>query len=101
MLMNPRTIVYMNPIPTVIAICAIPIPVILYCVAYWMWLEPMNGEANFLYFQCLVYNVLIALLFLGFTAAALRRDKALRMTMKQQAVTSLTLTNDPKTIKVQ
>ena len=83
MLMNPRTVVYMNPIPTIVAICAIPIPVILYIVAYWMWLEPMNGEANYLYFQCLVYNVFVAILFLGFCSAALRRDKALRLTIKE------------------
>ena len=43
----------------------------------------MNGEANFLYFQCLVYNVFVAILFLGFCSAALRRDKALRMTVKK------------------
>jgi hypothetical protein len=83
MMMNPRTVVYMNPIPTMIALCAIPIPVILYVVAYWMWLEPMNGEANYLYFQCLVYNVFVAILCLGFCSASLRRDKALRMTVKE------------------
>ena len=100
MLMNPRTVVYMNPFPTIIAICAIPIPVILYSVAYWMWLEPMNGEANFLYFQCLAYNIFVAILFLGFCSAALRRDKALRMTAKLSTMTTTTTTlpNDRKSI---
>ena len=48
-------------------------------VSYWMWLEH-NGEANFLYFQCLAYGVFCAILFLNFCAASVRRDKALRLT---------------------
>jgi phosphatidylinositol glycan class U len=85
MLMNPRSIVRMLQIPSIIAICAIPIPVIVYTVTYWMWLEPGNGEANFLYFQCLAYNVFVSILFLGFCSASLRRDKAIRLTRKAMA----------------
>jgi GPI transamidase subunit PIG-U len=85
MLMNPRSLVRMMQIPSLIALCALPIPVTVYTVTYWMWLEPGNGEANFMYFQCLAYNVFVAVLFLGFCSASLRRDKAIRMTMKAMA----------------
>jgi GPI transamidase subunit PIG-U len=84
-LMNPRSIVRMIQMPSLIALCAIPIPVTLYTVAYWMWLEPGNGEANYLYFQCLVYNIFVSILFLGFCSASLRRDKAIRLTVKMLA----------------
>ena len=70
----------MRPVPSLVAIGAIPIPVVLYVVAYWMWMGPNTGEANYLYFQCLAYGVLCAILFLNFCAASIRRDKALRLT---------------------
>lgn len=66
--------------PCFVAVCAIPIPVSLYMVGYWMWMEPNTGEANYLYFQCLAYGVFCAILFLNFCSASIRRDKALRLT---------------------
>lgn len=82
MLMSPRSLARMMQIPSLVALCALPIPVILYMVGYWMWLEPGNGEANYLYFQCLAYGVFVAILFLNFCSASLRRDKAMRLTEK-------------------
>ena len=70
----------MRPFPCTVALGAIPIPVLLYMVGYWMWMEPNTGEANYLYFQCLAYGVLCAILFLNFCSASIRRDKALRLT---------------------
>jgi uncharacterized membrane protein len=83
----------MNFIPTAIVLCAIPIPVILYSVTSWMWLEPGNGEANYVFFQCLAYNILIAILLLSFCSASLRHDKALRMTEKQMNETTARTTD--------
>jgi GPI-anchor transamidase subunit U len=82
MLLNPPSLARMFQIPSLIALCALPIPVILYMVGYWMWLEPGNGEANYLYFQCLAYGIFVAILFLNFCSASLRRDKALQLTEK-------------------
>lgn len=48
-----------------------------------MWLGPINGEANYLYFQCLAYGIFIGVLFLNFYSASIRHDKALRMTKKR------------------
>jgi GPI transamidase subunit PIG-U len=72
---------------SLIALCALPIPVTLYMVSYWMWLEPGSGEANFLYFQALAYGIFVAILFLNFCSASMRRDKALRLTEKARGVT--------------
>ena len=82
MLFNPRSLGRMPKILFLLSICAIPVPVTLYMVSYIMWLGPNTGEANFLYFQCLAYNIFVALLFLMFTSSSLKRDKALRLTEK-------------------
>jgi GPI-anchor transamidase subunit U len=85
LLTNPRSLARIHQISSLFAVCAIPIPVILYMVGYWMWLEPGNGEANYVFFQCLAYNIFVAILFLNFCSASLRRDKALRLTEKSIA----------------
>jgi phosphatidylinositol glycan class U len=82
MLYEPRTLARLQRNVTVICMCALPIPVILYVVAYWMWIEIASGEANFVYFQCLAYNVFVSLLLLQFGCASLQRDKVLRVTEK-------------------
>jgi phosphatidylinositol glycan class U len=51
-------------------------------VCYWLWVDSGVGEANFVYFQCLAYNVLVGMLFVEFCSASLRRDKVLRVTEK-------------------
>jgi GPI-anchor transamidase subunit U len=62
---------------------ALPVPISLYLVTLWMWLETGQGEANFTFFQCLAYCGFIATLFLEFCGASLRRDKVLRLTEKE------------------
>lgn len=80
MLMEPRTLVRMRYFHCVVCLCGLPIPLSLYSAAYWMWLEVGNGEANFVFFQCLIYNMFVAFLLVEFTRATLLRDKALRWT---------------------
>lgn len=83
MLLSPRSLAHLRPLVSLIAICAIPVPVILYTVTHWLWLVTGSGEVNFVYFQCLAYNALVAILLLEFAGASLRRDKVLRVTEKQ------------------
>ena len=75
----------MRLVPSLIACCGLAVPISLYTVNYWLWLDTGSGEANFVYFQCLAYSVLVALVFLQFCSATLKRDKALRLTEKEQA----------------
>jgi hypothetical protein len=82
MLLSPRSLARMGSIRSLVSVCAISVPVLLYLVAYWMWLETGSGEANFLYFQCLAYNVFAANLVVDFCGACVKRDKALRLTQK-------------------
>jgi phosphatidylinositol glycan class U len=82
LLLSPRSLARVRKAVCLVAVCAITVPVILYTVSYWMWLEAGSGEANFLYFQCLAYNVFVAMIALQFCAATVRRDKALRLTEK-------------------
>jgi phosphatidylinositol glycan class U len=83
MLLSPRSLARMGVVKTLLSVCAIVVPVLLYIVLYWMWLETGSGEANFLYFQCLAYNIFVANLLVEFCGASVRRDKALRLTLKQ------------------
>jgi len=74
----------MQRIVATITLCALPVPILLYVVLYWMWLETNSGEANFLYFQCLAYNVFVAFLLIDFCGASLRRDKVNRIVEKKR-----------------
>ena len=85
MLFSPRSLARLRFAPSLIAFCGLIVPVSLYMVDYWLWLETGTGEANFVYFQCLAYNVFVAMLFLQFLSATLRRDKALRITEKNKS----------------
>jgi phosphatidylinositol glycan class U len=68
--------------PSMIALCSLPVPVILYVLDYHLWLESGSGNANYIFFQCLAYQVFVAVIFLDYLNASLQRDKALRMTEK-------------------
>ena len=69
---------------TVLAVSslAIFVPVTLYIVTLWLWLETGSGEANFTFFQCLAYNAFLSAFVVEFCGASVRRDKALRLTEK-------------------
>lgn len=79
--MNPRSLARLKPL-ALVAPFAMAVPVTLYLVTYWLWIVPGNGEANFCFFQCIGYNVMVAALVINFVGASLRRDKALRVTAR-------------------
>ena len=84
MLMEPRTLVRMRFHHCLVCVCGLPIPVVLYSAAYWMWLGgPGNGEANFVFFQCLAYNIFLGIILSQFCSACVQRDKAVRMVRKE------------------
>lgn len=64
----------------IIVALAIPVPVLLFVVDYWLWLESGAGNPNYLFFQCLVYNIFVATIILQFVSSTMKRDKALRLT---------------------
>ena len=86
MLLSPRSLARMYTIG-LIALCSLWVPVILYVLDCWMWLETGSGNANYIYFQCLAYNVFLGILLGQFCTASLQRDKALRITTKEQEKT--------------
>jgi phosphatidylinositol glycan class U len=47
-----------------------------------MWLETNTGNANYVFFQCLAYNVFLSIILGQFCNASLQRDKALRLAAK-------------------
>lgn len=65
-----------------VACCAIAVPVSLFVMDCWLWLETGSGNANYIFFQCLAYNVFVGLLFLDFSSSSVKRDKAIRITEK-------------------
>lgn len=79
--MSPRSLARMNAI-SLIAMCSIAVPILLYILDYGLWLESGSGNANYIFFQCLAYNAFVAMVFLDFVGASLQRDKALRITEK-------------------
>ena len=81
MLLCPRSLCRMTIISSLICLCAIPVPLILYCLDWHMWLETGTGNANFIFFQCLAYNVFCATLFIEFCGATVRRQVALQLTV--------------------
>ena len=64
------------------------IPVLLNVVDHWMWLEPNTGNPNYMFFQCLAYNVFLSIILTQFVSATQQRDKALRLAIKERQVAS-------------
>ena len=71
-------------IPAFVSICSLGVPVILNVVDHWMWLGPNTGNANYMFFQCLAYNVFLAILLGQLVRSSLERDKALRISPKKE-----------------
>jgi hypothetical protein len=82
MMLCPRSLARMRTSTTLIPAFSITVPITLYIVTLWLWLEPNAGEANFTFFQCLAYDAFLATFFLEFCGASARRDKVLRLTEK-------------------
>jgi phosphatidylinositol glycan class U len=76
-----RTIARMS-ISSVICLLGLPVPVILYVLDHGLWLEIGSGNANYMFFQCLAYNLFLGFFTLDFISSTLQRDKALQLTYK-------------------
>ena len=92
--MAPRTIARMGN-ASLVSIFAIVVPATLVVMFYWLWLETGTGNANYMFFQCLAYNVFLSIVMLDYISATVKRDKALRLTEKL-AVQQMEVTNTSK-----
>lgn len=81
-LLCPRSLARMRVGTALIPTFAMTVPISLYIVTLWLWLETGSGEANFTFFQCLAYSGFLATLFLEFCGASARREKVVRLTNK-------------------
>lgn len=77
--LSPRSLARMGTY-SVLALLALPVPMILYIVDYYLFLEVGNAPANYMFFQCLAYNLFLGIIFLDMFSATSKRDKALRIT---------------------
>jgi hypothetical protein len=82
-----RSIARMS-ITSLIWLLALPVPIILYVLDHGLWLEIGSGNANYMFFQCLVYNLFLGFFALDFISSTLRRDKALQLTHKNSQMVS-------------
>jgi GPI-anchor transamidase subunit U len=83
-LLCPRSLARME-VPAFVSLCCLFVPVLLNVIDHWMWLGSNNqGNANYMYFQCLAYNVFLAIILGQFTSASMQRDKALRIARKEE-----------------
>ena len=88
MLLSPASCARMNPVVVMVAVVGAGVPVTLYIVLHPMWLVSNAGEANFIFFQCLAFQIFVANVGLQFVTASLQRDKALRLTEKESTAQS-------------
>ncbi len=79
LLLQPRSLVRMEKV-SIVALLAMPVTILIYTVDYSLWLETGTGNPNFLFFQCLAYNIFLMTVVLQFVSGTMKRDKALRLT---------------------
>ena len=79
--MAPRTVSRMGN-ASLVSLFAIIVPASLVVMFHWLWLETGTGNANYIFFQCLAYNVFLSIITLDYISATAKRDKALRLTEK-------------------
>lgn len=80
----PRSLARMETL-AFLSLCSIMVPILLIVVDHWMWMGgPNTGNANYIYFQCLAYNVFLGIFLGQFTSASLQRDKARRVSAKER-----------------
>lgn len=82
LILCPKSLARMEKI-AFFALCSLCVPLILNIVDQWMWLETNTGNANYLFFQGLAWNVFLSIILAQFCSATLQRDKALRLTTKE------------------
>jgi phosphatidylinositol glycan class U len=83
LLLCPRSLARMSSV-AFLSLCSLGVPVILNVVDHWMWLGPHTGNANYMFFQCLAYNVFLGIILGQLCNACLERDKALRLATKER-----------------
>lgn len=81
LLMTPRTLARTTN-KSLVSLVALPVPITLYVTDYWLWLETGSGNANYMFFQCLAYNVFFSVILIDVFAAQMLRQKALHLTEK-------------------
>mmetsp|Transcript_90 Transcript_90/g.138 ORF Transcript_90/g.138 Transcript_90/m.138 type:complete len:149 (-) Transcript_90:173-619(-) len=81
-LLSPRSVIRMGN-ACLVAVVSLIVPIVLFIMDYWMWLETGVGNANYMFFQCLAFNAFYATILLEFVVASLQRDKTLRLTEKE------------------
>ncbi len=72
---------------SLICLFAMPVPVILYVIDHYLWLESGSGNANFMFFQCLAYNLFIGMITIDLLSATMKRDKAIQLTANKDGAT--------------
>ena len=80
--LSPRSFIRMPFKSIVVYPLCLPVPLTLYVIFYWTWLEVGSGNPNYLFFQCVAYNVFFSGILVNFIMATVQREKALRLTEK-------------------
>jgi len=81
LVLSRRSIARMGNV-SVISLLAMPITIVLYVIDHFLWLQSGSGNANYMFFQCLAYNLFLSLFSIDFMSSTLQRDKALQLTSK-------------------
>ena len=69
-----------------VSICAMMIPIPMFVLLHTLWLETGNGEANFVFFQCLALNILVLICFVLFVLATVQWDKLRQFWYKEHKI---------------
>ena len=81
----PRSLARMGYAAFVALVC-LWVPLILNVVDHWMWMDANNGNANYMFFQCLAYNVFLGIVLAQFVSASMQHDKALRLEREMRPI---------------
>ena len=79
----PRSLARMN-LASIFSLVALPVPIVIYAVDYWLFLETGSGNANYMFFQGLAYNLFASVICIDFISSTMKRDKSLRVTEKNE-----------------
>mmetsp|Transcript_19035 Transcript_19035/g.44343 ORF Transcript_19035/g.44343 Transcript_19035/m.44343 type:complete len:128 (-) Transcript_19035:29-412(-) len=78
----------------VIGLCALPVSLVLFVVDTYIWLQTHTGNANFVFFQCLLYQIVVTLFFMEYTSAAVCHEKAMQYLRKQRQEQTVAVPNN-------
>lgn len=83
MILSPRSVIRLTYI-TIISLVALPVPLGLYLLDHWLWIEPGSGNANYVFFQSMAYNIFLQFIIGEFMVRTIQRYKALSLTEKNE-----------------